>query len=110
MWVNNYNEHLSLAWNGNLDMQLKIDAYACIVYVLAYISKAESEMGDLLLNAQKEAAEGNTNAMSTLRTLGNVYLQNREVSALEAVYRVCGLHLKNCSREVMFVPAGNNIT
>lgn len=66
-------------------------------------------MGDLLQNAQQEAEEGNVDAASAMRKIGNVYLQNREVSAQEAVYRVTGLHLKECTRDVVFIPAGSNI-
>ena len=110
VWVNNYNATLSLAWNANLDIQYVTDAYACVAYILSYISKAETEMGDLLQNAKKEADDGNVDAVTAMRQIGNVYLQNREVSAQEAVYRVCGLHLKQSSRNVVFVPAGRNIT
>ena len=74
------------------------DAYACVTYILSYISQAETEIGDLLQNAQKEPTEGNKDAASALRKIGRVYLQNREVSAQEAIYRGCGLHLKQCTR------------
>ena len=108
-WVNNYNRDLSLAWNANLDIQYVTDAYACVAYILSYISKAETEMGDLLQNAQQEANDGNIDAASALKKIGTVYMQNREVSAQEAIYRVCGFHLKQCTRDVIFIPAGSNI-
>ena len=38
-----------------MDIQYVVDAYACIVYIISYISKAEREMGMLLGNAQREA-------------------------------------------------------
>ena len=40
-----------------------------------------------------------------------MYLHNRDVSAQEAVYRLSGsgMHLKECSRKVEFVPTGDNI-
>lgn len=40
--------------------------------------------------------------------LGNVYINAREISIMEAVYRVCGMKLKHSSREVIFIPANQN--
>ncbi|XP_006815908.1 uncharacterized protein LOC102803256, partial [Saccoglossus kowalevskii] len=86
VWVNQYNADLLRCW----------DVY-------------KREMGLLLDHAQKEATkEGNVDAKKALKQLGNVYLQNREVSAQEAVYRVCNLKLKQASRKVQFIPTGDN--
>ena len=57
-WINNYNPHLIRAWNGNMDIQYVMDPYSCVMYIVSYISKSEREMGDLIRNAQREAAEG----------------------------------------------------
>ncbi|XP_077378697.1 uncharacterized protein LOC144019426 isoform X12 [Festucalex cinctus] len=109
VWVNPYNKSLLKCWNANMDIQFVIDAYACIVYIISYISKSEREMGLLLSNAQREAAkEGNISAKDALKNLGSVYLHNREVCAQEAVYRLTNMHLKECSRKVVFVPTGDN--
>jgi hypothetical protein len=43
-----------------------------------------------------------------MKKIGSAYFRQREVSAQEAAYRVCGLHLKECSRKVQFVPCGDN--
>ena len=110
VWVNPYNKDLLKAWNANMDIQFIVDAYACIVYIISYISKAERQMGLLLSNAQHEAKQGNTDAKNTLKKLGSVYLHNRDVCAQEAVYRVTNMHLKECSRKVMFIPTGDNST
>lgn len=107
-WVNPYNEHLLRAWNGNMDIQPVLDPYSCIMYIVSYISKAEREMGDLLRKAQEEAQEGHLEPMRQLRKLGNVYLNAREISVMEAVYRACGMQLKQSSREIVFVPADKN--
>ncbi|KAI8507071.1 hypothetical protein Bbelb_155100 [Branchiostoma belcheri] len=104
MWVNNYNPHLLRAWNANMDIQYVLDAYSCVKYIVSYISKAEREMGKLLKQAQKEAREGNEDVVTEMRKVGHAYIHHREVSAQEAVYRVCSLKLKDCSREVIFIP------
>ncbi len=111
VWINQYSKQLLLkAWNANLDIQYVVNAYACVVYIISYISKAEREMGLLLANAHREASkEGNVSAKEALKKLGSVYLHNRDVCAQEAVYRVTNLHLKECSRKVVFVPTGDNV-
>ncbi|XP_056093733.1 uncharacterized protein LOC130072579 [Rhinichthys klamathensis goyatoka] len=108
VWVNQYNPHLLRAWQGNMDIQYVTDAYSVVVYIISYITKAEQEMGLLLQRAQNEAMNGNLEARSSLKMLGSVYLHNREVSAQEAVYRLTGMHLKECSRKVQFIPIGTD--
>ncbi|KAK0138385.1 hypothetical protein N1851_025288 [Merluccius polli] len=79
------------------------------VYSISYISKAEREMGLLLANAQREVAKDkSSSAKDALKSLGSVYLHNRDVCAQEAVYRLTTMHLKECSRKVVFVPVGEN--
>ncbi|KAA0701445.1 ATP-dependent DNA helicase PIF1 [Triplophysa tibetana] len=110
VWVNPYSKPLLKCWNANLDIQFVVDAFACVVYIISYISKSEREMGLLLGNTQREARkDGNTSAKDALKQLGSVYLHNREVCAQESVYRLTNMHLKECSRKVVFVPTGDNI-
>ena len=102
-WINNYNPHLIRAWNGNMDIQYVMDPYSCVMYIVSYISKSEREMGDLLRNAQREAAEGNDEAVAQLRRLGSLYLHHREISVMGSIYNICGLPLQMNSRKVIFV-------
>ncbi|XP_072041446.1 uncharacterized protein [Amphiura filiformis] len=102
-WVNNYNPHLIRCWNGNMDIQYILDPFAATIYMLSYLTKCEREMGDLLRNAQREAREGNTDVLTELRKIGNVYLQHREISVMGAIYMVCSMPLKQSSRNVVFV-------
>ncbi|XP_071486145.1 uncharacterized protein [Diadema antillarum] len=108
IWVNQYNPFLLKAWNANMDLQYITNEYACVVYVVSYMSKAEREMSLLLKNAETEMKEGNEDARKSMKEIGHVYMQNREVSAQESVYRVCSLRLKECSRKVEFIPVGPN--
>ena len=107
-WINQYNPDLLRCWNANMDIQFISDVYACVAYVVSYMSKAEREMGLLLKHAQSEAESGNQDAKQSMKQIGSVYLHNREVSAQEAVYRCCTLRLQECSRKVQFVPVGEN--
>ena len=109
VWINQYNKPLLKCWNANMDIQYVVNAYACVVYIISYISKAEKEMGLLLGNAHKEASQqGNLDAKDAFKKLGSVYLHNRDVCAQEAVYRLTHMSLKTCSRLVQFVPTGKN--
>ncbi|KAK0135929.1 hypothetical protein N1851_028200 [Merluccius polli] len=109
VWINQYSKPLLKCWNANIDIQYVVDAYACVVYIISYISKAEREMGLLLANAQREVAKDkSSSAKDALKRLGSVYLHNRDLCAQEAVYRLTGMHLKECSRKVVFVPVGDN--
>ena len=81
---------LQEAWDANMVLQFVVDAYACIKYIVSYISKKESEEGELLKAAQKEAREGNADAVTELRQIGKAYLSNREISIMEAVYQIRG--------------------
>ncbi|XP_062606870.1 uncharacterized protein LOC134268630 [Saccostrea cucullata] len=110
MWTNQYNACLLKCWDANMDIQYILDPFSCIVYIISYISKSEREMGMLLKQTQVESAEGNLSARQTIRNIGSAYLNHREVSAQEAVYRVCNLKMKECSRKVVFVPVGENPT
>ncbi|XP_013383043.1 uncharacterized protein LOC106153597 isoform X2 [Lingula anatina] len=109
-WVNQYNPHLLEAWDANIDIQYIVDAYACICYIVSYISKKESEEGELLKAAQKEARQGNTEAVNELKTLGKVYITHREISVMEAIYRCTGMKLKCSSREVRWIAADKDAT
>ncbi|XP_041461886.1 uncharacterized protein LOC121413199 isoform X1 [Lytechinus variegatus] len=106
VWVNQYNPQLLRAWNANMDLQYVTNAYACVAYIVSYMSKAEREMGMLLSHTLSEMEEGNTDAKQSMKKLGQAYMHNREVSAQESVYRVCSLRLKESSRKVEFIPVG----
>ena len=110
VWINQYNPHLLRCWDANMDIQFVLDPFSCIVYIISYISKAEREMGMLLRQTKLESEEGNMNAKQTMKAIGSAYLHHREVGVQEAVYRVCGLHMKECSRMVVFIPVGENPT
>ena len=110
MWTNQYNPCLLKSWDANMDIQYVLDPFSCIVYIISYISKSEREMGMLLKQTKIEAAGGNLSAHNTIKRIGSAYLNHREVSAQEAVYRVCNLKMKESSRKVNFIPVGENPT
>ncbi|KAK3088416.1 hypothetical protein FSP39_018892 [Pinctada imbricata] len=110
VWINQYNPTLLKCWDANMDIQFVLDPFSCIVYIISYISKSEREMGMILRQTKIESEEGNLNAHQTMKAIGSAYLHHREVGVQEAVYRVCGLKMKESSRKVIFIPVGENPT
>ncbi|XP_077967731.1 uncharacterized protein LOC144421967 [Styela clava] len=79
IWTNPYNPTLLRAWNANLDVQFVTDAYACVVYILSYISKGEREMSFLMEGCVNECLnQGHHSARDVMKKIGMLYLRNRE--------------------------------
>ena len=101
--INNYNSACLHAWRANMDIQFVLDVYACAMYIVSYISKAQKGMSELLCRACAEAKEGNANIKQQVRDIGNKFLNSVEMSAQEAVYLILQLPMRKSSRSVIFV-------
>ncbi len=89
--VNNYNPSVMSAciWQANMDIQYVLNAYACVMYVASYVMKTEKAMGASL---KQVTAEVRTDELKVqLRKIGSAFLNHREVSAQETVYRLLSL-------------------
>jgi len=102
--INNYNAPCLSAWRANMDIQFILDVYACAVYIVSYISKAQKGMSELLRKACDEAKNGNASIKQQVRDIGNKFLNSVEISAQEAVYLVLQIPMKKSSRQVIFIP------
>ena len=91
--VNNYNSACLSAWRANMDIQYVLDVYACAMYIVSYISKAQKGMSQLLKKACHEARQGNSSTKQQLSV----------VSAQRAVYIVLQLPMRKSSRKVIFI-------
>ncbi|CAB4001648.1 Hypothetical predicted protein, partial [Paramuricea clavata] len=101
--INNYNRTCLQAWRANMDIQYVLDVYACAMYIVSYISKAQKGMSELLRKAVDEAKQGNTNIKQQVRDIGNKFLNSVEICAQEAVYVVLQLPMRKASRSVIFI-------
>lgn len=100
--TNNYNPTMLKIWKANMDIQYAYDPYACIAYMVAYITKNEREMGQLLKTISDM---GHSNAWyQRMKKVGKAFLNAREVSAQEAVYRLLGFPMFRCSFRTIFIP------
>ena len=101
--INNYNAVCLSAWRANMDIQFVLDVYACAMYIVSYISKAQKGMSDLLRTACEEARRGNSTIKQQVRDIGNKFLNNVEISAQEAVYIALQFPMRKSSRQVVFI-------
>ena len=85
-----------------MDIQFVLDVYACAMYVVSYMSKAQKGMSELLQKAA-EAKEGNASIKQQVRDIGNEFLNSVEISAQEAVYIILQLPMRKSSRQVIFI-------
>jgi len=75
-----------------MDVQPVIDPYACIMYIVSYVTndkRENGEIGEVLRAAMKQHAD--KDIRSQMRKIGSVFLTHREVSAQEAVFHLLGL-------------------
>lgn len=79
--VNNYNSACLSARRANMDIQFVLDVYACAMYIVSYISKAQKGMSQLLQRACEEARAGNSSIKQQVRDIGNQFLNAVEISA-----------------------------
>ena len=101
--VNPYMKNLLTAWKANHDLQFVLDAYACAMYIVAYISKSQKGMSALLDQACKEARQGNKDLRQQVRQIGNKFLNASETCAQEAAYLVLQLPVTRATRDVLFI-------
>ena len=101
--TNNYNPACLNAWRANMDIQYVLDVYACAVYIVNYISKAQKGMSELLRQACAKTRKGNCSIKQQVRDIGSKFVNNVEISAQEAVYIVLQLPMRKASRQVIFI-------
>ena len=86
-----------------MDIQYVLDVYACAMYIVSYISKAQKGMSELLRKSVAEAKEGNTSIKQQVRDIRNKFLNSVEISAQEAVYVVLQLPMRKASQSIIFI-------
>ena len=68
--INNYNTAFLQAWRANMDIRFVLGVYACAMYIVSYISKAQKGMSELLRNACAEARKCNSTIKQEVRDIG----------------------------------------
>ena len=101
--VNGYNATVLRSWQANMDIQFITNAYACVMYIVNYVSKGQRGMSDLLRRACDEAKKGSSNIQDQVRVIGNKFLKHVEISAQEAIYLTLQMPLKHSSCAHAFI-------
>lgn len=71
--INNYNRDLLYCWQANMDIQYIIDPYACVSYIVSYISKGKRGLSNLLEQACQDAKSLNSDIKEQVRCIGNTF-------------------------------------
>ena len=104
-FINNYNEEMLRAWNANMDLQIALDPYAVITYMVSYAFKPENSMTQFLKNALSLNAE--KTLKEKLIALKKAFLTNRQLGAAESTYKsIQGMKLKDSNIKCDYVPTG----
>ena len=101
--INAYNPMIMSLHKANMDIQLILDPYACLMYCVDYISKSENGMSKLLREALNELKQGNNTVKQRLRVIANKFLNSSEISAQQAVYHILSIPLSISSRSTVFI-------
>ena len=86
-----------------MDIQYILDPYACVSYIVSYISKGQRGLSNLLYDACNEAKKKDSDKKQQIRRIGNQFLSHFEIGAQEAAYLVVQMPLRKCSRDVVFI-------
>ncbi len=104
-FVNNFNTEWITAWNANMDIQLALDPYAVITYIVNYVSKDETGITKFLQETLRAKAYGKLREL--LKALQSTYLTNRQMGLPEAVYKaLCGMRLRDSNVTCINVATG----
>ena len=74
----------------------------CNVHCVIHI-QTQKGMSELLRTACVEARRGNSSSKQQVRDIGNIFLNNVEISAQEAVYIALQLPMRKSSRQVVLL-------
>ncbi len=104
-FINNYNIEMLTAWNANMDIQLALDPYAVITYIVNYVSKDESGMTKNLLDTLRAKAKGLL--AEIISALQKTFLTRRQNGLSEAVYKTLPeFRLKNSNVTCIYIASG----
>ena len=104
LFVNNYNAELLTLNSANMDFTFVSDEFACVAYILGYLTKDESQMSEALKNVDQNV-ERNKDIKKNLYLYANIFDRCRECSIQEAAWRLLGLDMVAGSRKLKVIVA-----
>ena len=107
IFVNNFNAHWMLAWDGNMDIQPCFDYFSVITYMTDYVCKPETKTTEVLKHVNKTKKNENVPNKDLMYALGQAYLSSREMGECEAYYKLDpNLHFKQSNVKTIFIASG----
>ena len=107
IFVNNFNAHWMLAWDGNMDIQPCLDYFSVITYMTDYVCKPETKTTEVLKHVKKMKKNENVSNKDLMYALAQAYLTSREMGECEAYYKLDpNLHFKQSNVKTIFIASG----
>ena len=107
IFVNNYNAHWMISWDGNMDIQPCLDYFSVITYMTDYVCKAETKTTEVLKHVKKVKQNENVSSRDMMYALAQAYLTSREMGECEAYYKLdSNLHFKQSNVKTIFIASG----
>ena len=107
IFVNNFNAHWMLAWDGNMDIQPCLDYFSVITYMTDYVCKPETKTTEVLKHVKKTKKNENVSNRDLMYALAQAYLTSREMGECEAYYKLDpNLHFKQSNVKTIFIASG----
>ncbi|KAG8171564.1 hypothetical protein JTE90_026094 [Oedothorax gibbosus] len=88
---------------SNMDLQIILDGYAVVTYLVDYISKPARGLTKQLRKCVKNTQSGNTSLKDRLTEISNVFVNASEVSAQEAAWSLLELPMSHLSEDTVFI-------
>ena len=102
--ISPYNTVILATLRANMNIQFITDIYGVLAYLTSYMCKPEHTMSELMKKMCKENTGGSIK--QKLKSIGNVFLTNREVPLHESIHRNLSMPLTRSNVTVKFVPTG----
>ena len=105
LFVNNYNPSILKLWQANMDIQPVGSMFGVAYYIAKYCSKEEDiSIRNCIKQAINEIKNASNNNLSNrIYKACKLLMNQRERSAQEAAYVLCGFNLKRSSRSCVFI-------
>ena len=105
IFINNYNPEYLIAWDSNIDVQVCLDYFAIITYILDYKMKDESGTLDEITKALKE--DTTDGLRQKLKLVAHTFMTHRRAGESEIMYKLFPfLHITQSNIGAMWLPTG----
>ena len=105
LFINNYNEEYLLAWDSNMDIQVCLDYFAIITYILDYKMKDETGTLEEVTKALKE--DNSEGLRHKLKLVAHTFLTHRRAGESEIMYKLFPfLHFTQSNIAAIWMPTG----